>query len=108
LNKEAGRGYATPDIANPGNIIHCGAVGGRNIGDLHAHHNEAPFPEYLAEFFIRCFCLPGGTVVDPFSGSGTTAKVAIACGRYAIGIDVRQSQVELSKRRIASVQRQLA
>lgn len=99
------RGYSAPEIANPGNIIHCGAVGGANLGDKMTHENEAPFPEYLAEFFIRSFCPPNGTVLDPFSGSGTTAKVAIACNRNAIGIDVRESQVKLGKRRIGSVQR---
>ena len=99
--------YTMPDVANPGNVIRC-EVGGGVMGDRLCHENEAPFPEKLAEFFVRSFCPPGGTVCDPFSGSGTTAKVAIACGRSAIGIDVRDSQVALTKRRIAAVQRTIA
>lgn len=92
--------YNPPELANPGNVVDCGAVGGGNIGDLLAHENEAPFPEHLAEFFVRSFCPPGGTVLDPFMGSGTTLKVAVKHGREAIGFDFRENQIELTKRRM--------
>lgn len=95
--------YARPEIANPGNIINCGAGGGGNIGSKLAHENEAPFPEKLAEFFVRSFCPPGGVVLDPFGGSGTTAAVAEKHGRRWITIDCREAQVELIHRRIAEV-----
>jgi len=94
--------YVEPDLVNPGNIIDCGPCGGGNIGSKLAHSNEAPFPEHLAEFFVRSFCPPGGTVLDPFCGSGTTLAVAQKNGRNWIGIDVRQSQVELTLRRLES------
>lgn len=87
-------------IANPGNIIRCGAVGGGNIGSDLAHENEAPFPESLVEFFVRSFCPPGGTVYDGFCGSGTTGAVCEKWGRNFIGTDVRASQVELTQRRL--------
>lgn len=95
--------YRPPALANPGNLIHCGPGGGGHMGSELAHENEAPFPETLAEFFIRSFCPPGGIVFDPFLGSGTVAKVANVHGRNAIGVDVRESQVELSKKRIKEV-----
>jgi DNA modification methylase len=69
------------------------------MGSRICHENEAPFPEFLAEFFVLSFCPPGGTVLDPFCGSGTTLAMALRHGRKAIGIDVRASQVELTKRR---------
>lgn len=94
--------YAPPAIANPGNVIKLN-VGGGHLGWDRAHENEAPFPEALAEFFVRSFCPPGGTVLDPHCGSGTTCAVALKLGRNAIGIDVRESQVELTKRRIAGI-----
>jgi len=65
-----------------------------------AHENEAPFPEKLAEFMVRSFCPPNGIVLDPFAGSGTTCAVAKKWGRKYIGIDIRQSQVDLTNRRI--------
>lgn len=97
-----GRDYQPPKLANPGNVIHCNAGGGHLGSDL-AHENEAPFPEALAEFFVRSFCPPGGIVLDPFCGSGTTGAVALAHGREFIGVDIRASQVELTGRRIGIV-----
>lgn len=91
--------YKKVDVANPGNVI-AAKVGGGAMGSKLCHENEAPFPEKLAEFFIRSFCPPGGIVLDPFSGSGTTVCVAVHHGRNAIGFDVRQSQVDLGYRRL--------
>ena len=90
--------YVPPKKANPGNIIR-GTVGGGAMGDIIAHENEAPFPEWLAEFFIRSFCRPGGWVLDPFSGSGTTVAVARKWGRNGVGLDIRKTQIELGERR---------
>lgn len=94
--------YRAPKIANPGNIIEC-KVGGGQMGSQLAHENEAPFPESLAEFFIRSFCPPDGTVCDPFSGSGTTAAVAKRLGRNFAAFDIRETQIELTGRRLAEV-----
>lgn len=99
--RAAGRKYIPPKLANPGNIIDCGAAGGGNIGADEAHEGEAPFPEMIPEFFIKSFCEPGGLVFDPFLGSGTTAAVAAKLGRRFIGIDVRADQIEISRRRLA-------
>ena len=70
------------------------------MGSRLSHENEAPFPEKLAQFFIRSFCKPGGIVCDPFMGSGTTAAVALQEWRRWIGCDIRQSQVELTELRV--------
>lgn len=91
-----------PKITNPGNVIAC-KVGRGHMGDDLAHESEAPYPESLVEPFVRSFCPPGGIVLDPFVGSGTTLAVAKKFGRRGIGIDCRESQVELCKRRIISV-----
>lgn len=91
--------YIPPELANPGNVIKVN-VGGGLLGSDLAHENEAPFPISLVYPFIVSFCPPGGTVCDCFCGSGTTLVCAINNGRRAIGIDVRESQVELSKKRI--------
>lgn len=92
--------YVPPVLANPGNLIKT-TVGGGHHGSALAHENEAPYPEALAEFFVRSFCPPGGIVLDPFSGSGTTATVAQRFDRRGVGLDIRRSQCELGTRRIA-------
>ena len=92
--------YTPPSLANPGNIIRC-KVGGGLLGNELAHQNEAPFPEALADVFVRSFCPPGGVVLDPFCGSGTTGAVAVRHGRNFLGCDLRQSQVDLARKRIS-------
>lgn len=99
---KAGHEYKPPEKVNPGNVIDC-IVGGANMGNHLCHENEAPFPESLAEFFVRSFCPPGGLVCDPFAGSGTTLSVALSHGRRACGCDLRESQVDLTLRRLAGV-----
>lgn len=91
--------YNVPKKANPGNVIKCN-VGGGQMGSKLAHENEAPFPESLAEKFLLSFCPPDGIVLDIFSGSGTTAATAVKNGRNYIGVDIRQSQVDLATKRV--------
>ena len=92
--------YKPPKRANPGNVVRCS---GGHLGSKLAHENEAPFPEKLAEFMIRSFCPPGGMMLDPFCGSGTSCAVAKKFGRNYTGIDVRWSQVELTGRRLSDI-----
>lgn len=91
--------YHPPAIANPGNVIHC-KVGRGHMGGRLCHRNEAPFSDKLAKFFIKSFCPPDGVVMDPFVGSGTVPVVAQKTGRRWIGIDIRQSQIDLSWKRL--------
>lgn len=92
--------YTPPEKANPGNVIHC-TVGRGNMGHVLCHDSEAPFPENLAESFIRSFCPPGGKVLDIFGGSGTTSCVAKKWGRSSLSFDIRESQKDIWTRRIS-------
>lgn len=96
--------YEEPAIANPGNVLEL-AVGGGVMGHALAHENEAPYPLGLPSFFVKSCCPPNGIVCDVFSGSGTTAHAAIDAGRRFVGCDVRQSQVDLTIRRMRSITR---
>ena len=53
--------------------------------------NTAPFPDELVERCLNIGCPVPGVVLDPFVGSGTTVRVAIATGRSGIGIDLNES-----------------
>ena len=79
--------------------------GGRNPGDVWtiptvpfpgAHF--AVFPPALAERAVLAGCKPGGTVLDPFSGSGTTGMVAARHGHRYVGIDASRDYLDLSLR----------
>ena len=50
--------------------------------------DTAPFPDELVDRCLAIGCPPGGAVLDPFSGSGTTMRVAVQTGRDAIGIEL--------------------
>jgi len=98
------RYYKPPDRCKVSNVINCGSVGGGNMGSKLAHKNEAPFSERVPEVLIATYCPPGGTVLDPFCGSGTTGAAAVKLGRKFVGIENRESQIELTRVRIAEAQ----
>lgn len=50
--------------------------------------DTAPYPDELVERCIEIGCPEGGTVFDPFVGSGTTLRVALLSGRSALGVDL--------------------
>jgi DNA modification methylase len=50
--------------------------------------HPAPYPVELAERLIRMFSFAGDVVLDPFSGSGTTAIAAAHAGRNSIGFEI--------------------
>lgn len=62
--------------------------------------HPARFPEKLAEFFILAGTNEGDIVLDPFSGSGTTAVSAAKLNRHWIGIDANEDYCELSQERM--------
>ena len=64
----------------------------------------ATFPPDLIEPCILAGCPQGGTVLDPFGGSGTTAGVALAHGRNAILCELSPAYAELIPERVAQVQ----
>lgn len=58
----------------------------RSNGGLHS----AAFPEQLVERCVQIGCPEGGSVLDPFAGSGTTLRVALRSRRRAVGIDLSE------------------
>lgn len=58
-------------------------------------------PILLLERIISLVTLPGGVVLDPFCGSGTTLVAAELLGRDSLGIDVSSEAAQLAKQRLA-------
>lgn len=58
--------------------------------------HTATFPRELIRTPIWAGCPPGGIVLDPFLGSGTTARVAMENGRKYVGIDLSPRSVEMA------------
>lgn len=66
-----------------------------NIGNSGIGHTT-PFAEELVKRCIKLWSCPGDVVLDPFAGAGTVNKVAIECGRNAIGIELNKSFYDLA------------
>lgn len=60
----------------------------------------ATYPEALVEPCVKAGCPEGGTVLDPFCGSGTTGAVAVRWGRHFIGIELNYDYIKLAEARI--------
>ena len=95
-------GVGSPQTADPAQSIH---PGGKNPGDVWTIATQpypgahfAVMPSALAERCILAGCKPSGTVLDPFSGSGTTGLAAARHGRKYVGIDLNADYLDLSLR----------
>jgi DNA modification methylase len=64
----------------------------------------ATMPPKLVEPCILAGCPVGGTVLDPFTGSGTTGAVAASLGRNFVGIELNPAYVALAEQRIGNSQ----
>ena len=73
---------------------------GKSSPDKIAFEHPAIFPEKLAADHISSWSQEGDLVFDPFAGSGTTGKMALAAGRRFLGCEVVPEYFEIAKRRI--------
>jgi len=71
-----------------------------NVGKDVAGDHPAPFPEFLARDHILSWSNEGDTILDPFSGSGTTLKMAKHNGRKGIGIEVNREYCDITVNRL--------
>ena len=70
-----------------------------NNGDDSTDH-PAPYPEKLAEDHIISWSNKCDLILDPFMGSGTTAKMALKNERDFIGFEISQEYVDIANKRI--------
>jgi site-specific DNA-methyltransferase (adenine-specific) len=82
----------TLDIAN--NIWHIAPIPPGMLD------HPAPFPEEIPYRLIQLYSYPGEIVLDPFTGSGQTLKVAKALGRQYAGYEIVDRYAQLASRRL--------
>ena len=99
--------YAKGDRFSPGERV-FGADGKRNKRDVwtvptqpFAGAHFAVYPPALIEPCVLAGSREGDTILDPFSGSGTTGVVALRNGRNYVGTELNPQYAELSKKRIS-------
>jgi site-specific DNA-methyltransferase (adenine-specific) len=59
----------------------------------------AVYPEDLCKIPLLATCPKNGIVIDPFSGTGTTMRVAKQLGRKSVGIELSAEYIEIAKER---------
>lgn len=84
------------------NIWSYGVGFNQTTKDKEAFKHPAIFPEALARDHILSWSNPGDLVLDPFLGSGTTGKMALANGRRFIGCEISAEYLEIARRRIVA------
>ncbi len=68
----------------------------------YADAHFATFPQKLIVDCIKAGCPPGGTVLDPFSGAGTTALVSRKLNRNFYAFELNPDYVDISEKRLAA------
>ena len=81
------------DMAFPTNVLHLAT-------ECSNRSHAAAFPDSLPEWFIKLLTKEGDIVLDPFSGSGTSMRVARGLGRSAIGIELLQEYCEMTAKNL--------
>lgn len=82
------KGY-TQDVAN-----------GLDRETSRANHHPTVKPTDLMRYLVRLVTPPGGTVLDPFNGSGSTGKACMLEGFAYIGCELDPAYIEISRARI--------
>ncbi|MFC8583194.1 DNA-methyltransferase [Streptomyces sp. NPDC057217] len=84
-----------PQRRDVGNVIPCKPIRGG------AHPTEKPVP--LLRTLLSVVCPGGGTVVDPFAGSGATGVAALEEGHSFIGVELSDYYARVARERLAGV-----
>lgn len=78
-----------------------------SVSRLHREHREradhpTQKPLEIVERMVRASCPPGGVVLDPFLGSGTSAVAAKRCGRDFVGFELNREYCALIEQRLVA------
>jgi len=70
------------------------------LADSPGNNHPTVKPIELMKYLIRLITPPGGTVLDPFNGSGSTGCAAVELGYEYIGCELDEKYVEIARKRI--------
>jgi hypothetical protein len=71
----------------------------------HGHRDQKP--QHVLRHIIENICPPGGTVLDPFMGSGSTGVAALQTGRKFVGIEREPNYFTIARKRIDAARKDL-
>lgn len=94
------------EISSASRFFYCAKSSKKDRGEGNNH--PCVKPTELMRYLCRLVTPPGGTVLDPFMGSGSTGKAAAMEGFCFIGIDREEDYVKIARRRIAAARSSMA
>ena len=80
-------------------FFYCAKASRADRGDGNSHPTVKPTE--LMAYLCRLVTPPGGTVLDPFTGSGSTGVAAVREGLRFIGIEAQAAYLKIARQRIA-------
>ena len=99
-------GHSQYDAAHQSRVWGDGTRNRRSVWQISTRPYKgahfATFPPALIEPCIKAGCPVGGTVLDPFGGSGTTGRVANDLGRNAVLCELNPKYVDLIRERLTA------
>lgn len=97
LNDPSPTGYG--DEGGASRFFYCAKPSGSERGEFNGHPTVKPLG--LLSYLLRLVTPPGGRVLDPFCGSGTTNLAAMRLNMESVGIDLSEEYVGWGRRRCA-------
>ena len=88
------------EISSASRFFYCAKASKKDRGEGNNH--MCVKPTELMRYLCRLITPSGGTVLDPFMGSGSTGKAAVMEGFCFIGIEREEDYVNIARRRIAA------
>ncbi len=99
--KKNGKLKCNPLGKNPTDVWDFAKVtSGKDRASAERTAHPAQFPVAVIDRVVRACSNQGDVVLDPFMGSGTTAEVALATGRFVLGFEVEPKYIDIAKHRI--------
>lgn len=93
------------DSGSASRFFYCAKASSSERGEGNNHPTVKP--QSLMQYLCRLVTPPGGVVLDPFTGSGSTLLAALKEGFRFIGIELEEKYCEIARRRVAEATQNL-
>ncbi len=97
-----GSDEVTDLLGEAARFFYCAKAGKKDRGESNKHPTVKPTA--LMRYLCKLITPPGGLILDPFTGSGSTGRGAVLEGFRFVGMELDAEHVEEAKRRILEVQ----
>ena len=89
------------DTGSAARFFYCAKASKRDRGDGNNHPTVKPTD--MMRYLVRLVTPPGGLVLDPFMGSGSTGKAAALEGFRFVGCELSEEYIRIAQARISGV-----